>query len=655
MVVAKKDQEYIDRAYDLAYFIHANKGMALCVAEEAWCKLEHALDRQHKRRYYRLSGRRPRLESSSRSWRTKIGLREEHLLQCLVYAESDPWERATERGDSPYPLTEEDMIIRFIKHLVRTTVKRSSFYVTLGVGRLLYEYSTSEVRQMYDLLIQDEGRSRDNPYLRRQKALLMRDLLERFQGLIQTITTAQKEERFLAQPTTQRLIDFVNECLRRFTPWQTGCAVPMGFNPAQKIPALAFSGKEPDDEYPTETNRIHAVLHPDCFSRLASGLGFASPEKRLAVPQFFYSPGGAPRGDRLHPPKLEEEDYLRLHRTREERAKRRKVFLARRLRVYVDGIERTCFDPRQTTRVQLHIGPEADVLEVRGEDEQGELALATLLVRCYEIPVGGSFKDWIVLEGGQKVTIQLTPLRDANGDIEGAGVEVSYAETHPLRAISWLAQRAWFGLTEMVKRTREMPHGVGSDWSWLAKVGAAAALLAVVASLLWIQRQPSPPDLPRPPRADIPRPPETQPPAPPVPTPPPVQEGGSPLMARATWSQDPATALRAIPIESTRDEVARVDVSRDQAMLFISVPADDAASRKYARYRITLGVAEKRFWQQTLRAPDVSLTGRDHIVNVVLFPRRLPERDSYNLRIEGQTRSGWQELGSVRLSRESIR
>jgi hypothetical protein len=46
-----------------------------------------------------------------------------------VYAESDTWERCTERGDSPYPLTEEDMIIRFVKHLVRITVRRNSFRV----------------------------------------------------------------------------------------------------------------------------------------------------------------------------------------------------------------------------------------------------------------------------------------------------------------------------------------------------------------------------------------------------------------------------------------------------------------------------------------------------------------------------------------------
>jgi hypothetical protein len=285
--VAKKDQAYIDRAFELAYFIHANKGIALCAAEEAWCKLEHALSQQDKRRYYRPGGRRQNQAQPARVLRTKIGLREEHLLQCLVYAESDAWERCTEHSDSPYPLTEEDMIVRFIKHLVRITVRRNSFYVTLGVGRLLYEYGTSEVRSIYDVLTHEGGRSKDNPYLRRQKRVLLRELLERFHGLIQPVTTAQKEDRFLSQPTTQPLMNLVNECLRRFTPWNTACVISGRFNAAVPIPAFSFSGKEPDDEYPIETNRIHAILHPDCFSQLVKNLGLDSPNERLAIPQFF--------------------------------------------------------------------------------------------------------------------------------------------------------------------------------------------------------------------------------------------------------------------------------------------------------------------------------------------------------------------------------
>src|SRR6266480_6257486 len=100
---------------------------------------EIAFGKQGRRFQYVPAGRRQSSGLLPHALRTKVSLREEHLLQLLVYAESDSWERGSEYGTSPYPLTDEDMVIRFIKHLVQITLKRNSFYVTLGLGRLLYE------------------------------------------------------------------------------------------------------------------------------------------------------------------------------------------------------------------------------------------------------------------------------------------------------------------------------------------------------------------------------------------------------------------------------------------------------------------------------------------------------------------------------------
>ena len=149
-------RENIRRAFELAYFIHANTDIALRVVEEAWCKLEHTFGKQDRRFYYVPSGRKQSQGRSSHALRTKVSLREAHLLQLLIYAESEPWERYAEYGHSPYPLTDEDMVIRFIKHLVQVTLKRNSFYVSVGIGRVLYDYQTSEVRQIYDVLMQDQ-------------------------------------------------------------------------------------------------------------------------------------------------------------------------------------------------------------------------------------------------------------------------------------------------------------------------------------------------------------------------------------------------------------------------------------------------------------------------------------------------------------------
>ena len=39
--------------------------------------------------------------------------------------------------------------------MVRITARRNSFYVTLGLSRLLYNYSTAETMELYNLIIQD--------------------------------------------------------------------------------------------------------------------------------------------------------------------------------------------------------------------------------------------------------------------------------------------------------------------------------------------------------------------------------------------------------------------------------------------------------------------------------------------------------------------
>src|ERR671939_2143756 len=90
------DQASIRRAFELAYFIHANQGIAMCIAEEAWCKLEQTFGRQSRRRYYTPGRQRRTQAGAEQALRTKVSFGDEHLLQLLVYAESDYWERSTE-------------------------------------------------------------------------------------------------------------------------------------------------------------------------------------------------------------------------------------------------------------------------------------------------------------------------------------------------------------------------------------------------------------------------------------------------------------------------------------------------------------------------------------------------------------------------------
>jgi hypothetical protein len=165
-------EEALNKAYRLAYFLHQDKDVALRMVATAILKLNVAMAVQSKRLYYVPVGRFSRGESRRTGGiRNKTLFSDLHLLQRLIYVESEPYERQKERaaqvqtqvappgvpavGDRA---TEEDLLVYFTKHLVRITTKRNAFYVTLGVSRLLHSYSTLETMEIYNAVIGEPER-----------------------------------------------------------------------------------------------------------------------------------------------------------------------------------------------------------------------------------------------------------------------------------------------------------------------------------------------------------------------------------------------------------------------------------------------------------------------------------------------------------------
>src|SRR5436190_5764824 len=192
--------ELPNRAFQLAYFLHCERKAAIEIATRALNKLQLAATAQGKRLYYRLTGR-----ADARKARSKVSLGEPHLLQRLVYVESDEYERRKEaaaqdsRSDAgTTPARKADLVVFFIKHLVRITTKRNSFYVTLGLSRLLYNYTTLETMELYNLVIQDPDRVHDDYYYRSRKGLLLKELKERFGELVEVAKGPRGEQRWRA-------------------------------------------------------------------------------------------------------------------------------------------------------------------------------------------------------------------------------------------------------------------------------------------------------------------------------------------------------------------------------------------------------------------------------------------------------------------------
>src|ERR1041385_4763345 len=119
-------EQVLNKAYRLAYFLHQEKVTATRIVAAATLKLNVAMAVQSKRLYYIPVGRFSRGESRRTDGiRNKALFSDLHLLQRLVYVESEPYERQKERAAMAGPppgvradgdrASEEDLLVYFIK------------------------------------------------------------------------------------------------------------------------------------------------------------------------------------------------------------------------------------------------------------------------------------------------------------------------------------------------------------------------------------------------------------------------------------------------------------------------------------------------------------------------------------------------------------
>lgn len=423
----------LNKAFLLAYFIHGNKETAVRIVSGAMSKLDVAATAQGKRFYYQPGGRSLLRRPRSIGFRSKVTFNELHLLQRLVYIESEVYEKQKEQTSSGATLGKEDMIIHFIKHLVRITLKRNSFYVTLGMSRLLYNYTTQETMGIYNVVVQDPERVKDDYYYRSRKGVLMQEIKERFGDLVKICHGQRGEERFQAEPEPGRFAELVRECLSFFTPWATPCLVPAGFDPiTDSIPSLLFEGRDKEDQI--EVNRIHAALHPNCYQRLIKALGFHLPDQRLEIPHFFLSNDNSDRneGRRDRSPTLELgiEDLKNIKDNLNELAERRRRASAGLLRILADGVFSKSLDLTRERRVRLDLNREPELIEIWAADEAGDLLLASYLLTYQQPDAAEPLQRSIFLDDGQKVSIVVSP----SSDVSGAVVEISYEGPSPNKA-----------------------------------------------------------------------------------------------------------------------------------------------------------------------------------------------------------------------------
>lgn len=242
---------WLGPATRLAHLLHEDGDVARKVVANAFGRFESAFHAQRKRLYYAPDG--------GASKRCKAYLPPPALLQMLLFAESQPFERLDDSRD----LSDATLALRYVKHLVFIAMRRNSFHVALAVFRVLFAYATPEAMKVYDALLDERDFVKEDYYYRARKRLLLREMSERFPSL-ERIHLARAEERFAPDPDQERWSAAVFAAMAECTPWDTRC----------------------DDGRDPEMQRLHVLIHPPCLERLVRGAGLPAPDVRLAMPRF---------------------------------------------------------------------------------------------------------------------------------------------------------------------------------------------------------------------------------------------------------------------------------------------------------------------------------------------------------------------------------
>src|SRR5579863_6610401 len=387
--LARDSQDILDRGFQLANFIVRDRLLAIDVLTGALNKLNARCLKERKRSYWR--------DKYLKRAVTKISRNEADTLQWLIYIECDRYERQQERCSR---LSSEILIVRYIKYLIQIATGMSSFYVAVGVHRLVHDYGTSETQRVYEA-VTDRYLGADE--YRRAKRFLMNKLILRFGDLLRTTTVGHGEIVFERSQEQAHWVHLVRQCLNMFVPWSTAsyCTVPATFgqNSMALPPLLSGLAMLKSNVDRVEMNRCHAFIHSECFGRLVRMLGLDPPESKLAVPEFFMTNSQDSHSEESSSPafiNLSSGERSAIEESLTREADRRASCSVVDVTIFVDGIERAHRNSASESCIELGLEEGDRLIEIVTDDAFGRLVIGTHLIEYGAhgamVPSEGTFR-----------------------------------------------------------------------------------------------------------------------------------------------------------------------------------------------------------------------------------------------------------------------
>ena len=407
-------EDLLEKGFQLAYFIVRDRAEAIQILSNAMSKLGVQRSREKKRVYWRHRNLKRKI--------TRIVRDDRDALQWLIYFESEQYEKQQEQAGVQ---TTRDMIVRYLKHLAQITTAMSSFYVNVGLHRLLHNYSTSEAQRVYEWVTQHYPGAEE---YRKVKGALMNQLEARFQDFVRIYRANHGELRFEVFEQQESWANLIDECLRFFTPWSQPCLGMAGLESGfgGTVQALSGRGRRRINQDASETYRCHVFIDPTCFGQLTEKLGLDSPRLRLAVPRFFFN--GKTNGrdssgssEEEAPQLTETERRTIIDRVAGSPGLHQRV-TPRVVTVMVHGVERARLDVDHESTQSFEIQAGVKLIEFWIQDQGEKLLLATHWVDYTEWQGIARSTATVALGNGRELLLETIPASPADGGPAGASI-----------------------------------------------------------------------------------------------------------------------------------------------------------------------------------------------------------------------------------------
>jgi hypothetical protein len=428
---------FIPNAYRLALAALGDREVVLRVVHESLDGISLFMREQQKNRD--LNALNP----------SKPVLDEVQTFQYLLYEELEEMEKMQEAdafgAGRRWPW--QVILLRYLKSVVYSSINHRPYYLAVGVGSLLHDYDWKDTARLHDFILQEQDLSKTQNKRNQRLRELKEYLIDRFGELLLHDVDGNGEIHFSYRPISDDLIQVARAGMNLLIPWGSEHVIPEGLSSEDApVPGLRSNDGKAGDRWSVWKNRSHALIDPECFSRIAAALRLKAPHQTIQIPEHSLATSSdddsGPPVDWEALPGPTPDFYQDIFGHQRRRNRRRRDLQARIISV-VAGNARFLFNVEEEDTFNCEIPASTNVIKVMAEDEYGALPLARLSLNLHreDLEETGRLRYGVRLPEGQEIIMTLLPLFSSGRQTACYTVEVVFHETQPLRFLSLSLRR----------------------------------------------------------------------------------------------------------------------------------------------------------------------------------------------------------------------